>query len=102
LVLSKKEKILSTFIKYAYLGSIAGLFIGAIFGGRGGMLFFYLGFYLGCGLGIVKSLYLAKVYDPSADTEKEAPTKAKRGFILFLYVFLIYTIIMEILYPVKW
>lgn len=102
--MSKIEKILYTFITWVYLGVLLGVFSGALFGGRGGMLFFTLGFYTGLLIGVLRSVYVGYNFDNNSIAEADSRKRVigRRVFLSFLYLFAIYTTIANILDPVQW
>ena len=98
--MGKIEKILATLITWPFLGIAVGFILGALFGGRGGMLFVGFGLVVGIILGISRSIYLAFRYDASDCTLTENPRRLliNRVFLAFLYVLAIYTVIINVFF----
>ena len=45
-----------------------GLILGALFGGRGGLFFVVFGFFGGCAVGVIRTVYLGLYYDESPES----------------------------------
>jgi hypothetical protein len=100
-LISKYEKIASALITWPFIGSFAGLLCGALFGGRGGMVFVGLGLAVGLAGGLARSIWLSLRYSPSDNTIIIGPKRllVNRIFIVFLYVLAIYTVIINVFLP---
>ena len=68
------------------------------------MFFVMLGIMAGCVGGVLRSIYFAVKYNEHAAQEPTNKVKIlrRRIFIGFLYVFFIYTVIINFLEPVQW
>ena len=102
--MSKIEKILCSFIVWVYLGGLLGFLLAILIGGRGGMFFVMFGLYSGILIGFFRSVYLLFRYKAASLTEfgNRKRIVMRRIFFVFLYVFAVYTLIINILYPVQW
>ena len=100
-MVSKFEKIAAAFIGWPFLGTILGLLFGALLGGRAGMVFVGLGFAAGVICGAIRAIWLGVNYNPNTSTTTISPKRlmVNRIFILFLYVFVIYTLVINIFFP---
>ena len=100
--MGKTEKVLTSLVIWIYASMFIGFILGALFGGRGGMLFVILGFGLGCVAGISRAAYLANNYDINISTESNNMARIvwRRIWVGFAYTLLIYTLILNYFYPV--
>jgi hypothetical protein len=100
--LNKIEKASFALIAWVYLGVVFGFLVAATIGGRGGMFFVFLGVYAGFFVGVLRSIYLWFKYDASSVSLSQKQIVIKRVFFGFLYLFAIYTIAINMLYPATW
>jgi len=102
--LNKIEKLLTTLVVWIFIGIVAGFTFGIFFGGHGGFVFAVTGFWIGCAVGLVRTVYLGFTYKDTVVTRSPTSkrTIAIRIFVgIFLALFL-YTVFGKYLDPAKW
>jgi len=100
-LVGKFEKIAATLISWPFLGTLLGFLFGALFGGRGAMVFVGLGLAVGVIAGLARSVWLGVKYCPDNSTVTISSKRllTNRLFIVFLYVLAIYTVIISVFFP---
>lgn len=85
------------------MGALVGLVLGALFGGRGGLFFFFLGLLGGCAIALVRTVYLGIYYDETLETHPASTGRVIRRRIVFSAMyFLLLNPLVKYLDPHEW
>ena len=91
--MKKIEKLIITPVFWIYVVVLIGFVFAALFGGRGGVIFVELAFWAGCGVGLIRTVYLGFTYDEKLVDHSTSKLRvvARRIFFGLFYAPLLYS-----------